>query len=432
MSQLSDSPDLPAESKVENAVLRQNAQLAALHELALDLTSTFDLNDVLQRVAELTQILSASAHAHIFLYDRDRDELRHAASHWSSEQRAVLLRPRHTGITYTVATTGQPEFIEDTANHPAYVHIPPDLRPGALACLPLAKGERILGTLNLGFWEPHPFDAETRSFLDLMARNAAIAIENARLYQLAIDKARMEHELQVAREVQASLIPRQTPRLAGWDFATLWQPAHTVSGDFYDFISVDQSPLQGLLIGDVSDKGMPAALFMALARSTIRASVTTTCCPSDFIMHANRLLCADAANGMFVTLCYLQFDPLTGELVYVNAGHNPPLLLHRAEEQFIRLARTGMALGVDETGQFDQGTEQLDPGDVIVLYTDGVTDATNAIEQEFGAERLRQVIFEKRHASALEMVAALNDTLREFVGAAPQFDDIAVVVVKRL
>jgi GAF domain-containing protein len=180
----------PTEQPAENAASRQNAELAALHELALDLTSTFDLNNVLQHIAELAQILADSAHAHVFLYDRERDELRHAASHWASGQKTVLLQPRRTGITYSVATTGQPAFIENTADHPAYVPVPPDLRPGAIACLPLAKGERILGTLNLGYWEPHPFDAETRSFLDLMARNAAIAIENARLYQLAIDKAR--------------------------------------------------------------------------------------------------------------------------------------------------------------------------------------------------------------------------------------------------
>ncbi len=431
MSQHANPPLQPTEPPAESATSRQNAELAALHVLALDLTSTFDLNNILQRIAELTQVLSAAAHAHVFLYDRERNELRHAASHWSSGQKAVPLQPRRTGITYAVATTGRPKFIEDTTNHPAYAHVPPDLRPGALACLPLAKGERILGTLNLGYWEPHPFDAETRSFLDLMARNAAIAIENARLYQLVIDKARMEHELQVAREVQASLIPRETPRIAGWDFATLWQPAHIVGGDFYDFIPIDQSHWQGVLIGDVSDKGMPAALFMVLTRSTIRASITTACCPADFITHANRLLCADATNSMFVTLCYTQFNPLTGELVYVNAGHNPPLFLRRDEDQFKLLTRTGMALGVDETVQFDQRSVQLNPGDLIVLYTDGVTDATNAAEQEFGIERLRQAILEERWASAQEMVSALSDARRDFVDVAPQFDDIAVVVIKR-
>ncbi len=432
MSQFPDAPSLPTEPQAEDMLHLQNAQLAALHELALDLTSALDLDEVLRRVAEMVQALSGSAHAHLFLYDPERNELRLAASHWSSVQKVVELQPRHAGITYTVARTGQPEFIEDTAQHPAYAHVPPELKPGALACLPLVKAGRILGTLNLGYWEPHSFNPETRSFLDLIARNAAIAIENARLYQLAIDKARMEHELRVARQVQASLIPRDVPHLTGWDFAALWQPAHIVSGDFYDFVPISQSPAQGMLIGDVSDKGMPAALFMVLVRSTIRASIMTECCPADFIAHANRLICADTANGMFVTLCYAQFNPLTGELVYVNAGHNPPLLLRKAEDRFVELTRTGMALGVDESGQFEQLAEQLDPGDLLVLYTDGVTDATDTQEREFGKARFRQVILNQRQATAQEMVTAAQDALREFVGAAPQFDDIAVVVVKRL
>ena len=130
MSEPANPPMPPAEQPAENAASRQNAELAALHVLALDLTSTFDLNKVLQRIAELTQILSAAAHAHVFLYDRERDELRHAASHWSSGQKAVPLQPRRTGITYSVATTGRPKFIENTTDHPAYVHVPPDLRPG--------------------------------------------------------------------------------------------------------------------------------------------------------------------------------------------------------------------------------------------------------------------------------------------------------------
>src|SRR3990172_1455372 len=133
MGQLSDSLMSPIEPKAENAAQLQTAKLAALHELALDLTSTLSLNNVLQRVAEMAQMLSASAHAHVFLYDPERNELQLAGSHWSSEQRAVPLQPRQTGITYLVARTGEPEFIEDTANHPAYSQIPPELKPGAVA-----------------------------------------------------------------------------------------------------------------------------------------------------------------------------------------------------------------------------------------------------------------------------------------------------------
>src|SRR3990172_11534831 len=148
---------LPLRENAEEALRLQNARLAALHQVALGLTSTLDLSEVLQGVVEMAQTLSASAHAHIFLYDSERDELNLAASHWSADQRNVPLQPRRTGITHSVALSGAPEFIEDLSDHPAYAHAPPDTRPGALACLPLVKADHILGTLNLGYWEPHPF-----------------------------------------------------------------------------------------------------------------------------------------------------------------------------------------------------------------------------------------------------------------------------------
>jgi serine phosphatase RsbU (regulator of sigma subunit) len=422
-------------SPAEEALRLQNDRLAALHQVTLGLTSTLELDEVLQRVVEMAQTLSRSAHAHIFLYADESDELNLVASHWSTSQRKVPLQPRRTGITHAVARTGIPEFIEDTTTHPAYAHVLSEFKPGALACLPLVKGDSILGTLNLGYWEPHPFDPDTRSFLDLMARHAAIAIENARLVQVAIEKARMEHELEVARELQAGLIPRETPQLAGWDFAALWQPAHIVSGDFYDFVQVrmnGRSPLQGMVIADVSDKGMPAALFMAIARSTIRASINPSCCSADCLAHANHLLCADTANGMFVTACYAQLDPLGGELVYVNAGHSPPLFYDSERDEFSELGRTGIALGVEENARFEQRTVRLHSGDVILFYTDGITDAMNAGGLEFGKGCLRDLFWSKRRASASEIVTALRETIRDFVGATPPFDDVTAVVVKRL
>ncbi|HET7089695.1 MAG TPA: GAF domain-containing SpoIIE family protein phosphatase [Anaerolineae bacterium] len=423
---------LPLRENAEEALRLQNARLAALHQVALGLTSTLDLREVLQRVVVMAQTLSASAHAHIFLYDSERDELNLAASHWSADQRSVPLQPRRTGVTHSVARSGTPEFIENLSNHPAYAHAPPDARPGALACLPLVKADHILGTLNLGYWEPHRFDADTRGFLDLMARQAAIAIETARLHADAIEKARLERELQVARGLQTSLIPRETPRVAGWDFAALWQPAHVVSGDFYDFVPVHDVPGLGIIIADVSDKGMPAALYMALARSTIRASITSACCPADCVTHANRVLCADTENGMFVTMCYAQLNPATGELVYVNAGHNPPLLYRQDRRQLTELARTDMVLGVDDTHCYEQRTLQLDPGDFVVFYTDGVTEAANVTEQEFGKEHLRQVVLSARGASAVDIIAALRRAVDEFIGSMPPFDDVTAVVVKRL
>jgi sigma-B regulation protein RsbU (phosphoserine phosphatase) len=135
---------------------------------------------------------------------------------------------------------------------------------------------------------------------------------------------------------------------------------------------------------------------------------------------------------MFVTLFYAQCDPKTGEMVYVNAGHNPPLFYRRRKDQLSELARTGMALGVEEKSVFNQRTIKLNHGDFVLLYTDGVTEAINAEEQEFGVERLQQIILEQRHAPAGEMLAALEKAVSAFVGDTPQSDDIAVVIVKRL
>ncbi len=419
---------------VEEALRLQNARLRALQQVVLGLTSTLDLNAVLKHVVQMAQTLSDAAHSHIFLYDSAHDELTLAASHWAKEQRQIPLRPRAGGITAQVARSGRAEFISNTAAHVAYANMSDDLRPGALACLPLSKDRKILGTLSLGYWEPHPFDAETRNFLDLLARHAALAIDNARLHALAIDKARMEHELEMARTVQTSLMPRSTPHIAGWEFAALWQPAHLVGGDLYDFTVPDASAdsLQTISIADVADKGMPAALFMALARATLRASIMVHCCPSDCITHVNQMLCADATDGMFVTMFHAQLHPPSGKLAYVNAGHNRPLWYRAGEGTLTELELTGIALGIEAQQTFDECAIHIAHGDFVLFYTDGVTDATNAREEEFGKARLQELLLAHRNASAREIMTALENAVREFVDGASQFDDITAVVVKRI
>jgi len=299
----------------------------------------------------------------------------------------------------------------------------------SILCVPLQLKGNTLGViyvdnrLQVGVFTPADLE-----LLTAIAATAAAAIENARLYQVAVEKGRMERELQVAREVQASLLPRQTPQIEGWEFAAFWQPAREVAGDFYDFIPGERL---GLVIADVSDKGMSAALFMALSRSIVRASMARLLPPAEGIAQANRLICADSMNSMFVTLFYAQLDPATGEFTYVNAGHNPPLLLRAETGELIELTRTGMVLGLFESVRFDQRSMQLQPGDLVLLYTDGVTDALDAQGQEFGLDRLRQMVLEHRNASAAELASALDGAVTAFAGAAARFDDITVVIAKR-
>jgi sigma-B regulation protein RsbU (phosphoserine phosphatase) len=177
---------------------------------------------------------------------------------------------------------------------------------------------------------------------------------------------------------------------------------------------------------------MPAALFMALTRSIVRASVDGAPSPAEGIARANRLICADSTSGMFVTLFYALLDPATGEFTYVNAGHNPPLLYRADQDGLTQLTLTGMVLGVIEDAPFEQHTLRLNPGDLILLYTDGVTDATDAHWHDFGMERLERVVLDHRNAPAADVMAALEQAIGDFAGSAAPFDDMAMVVMKCL
>jgi sigma-B regulation protein RsbU (phosphoserine phosphatase) len=289
--------------------------------------------------------------------------------------------------------------------------------------------DKVTGVIELVNKIGGPFTADDRDLLTTIAASAAIAIENARLYELAVDRGRLEREIQVAAEVQASLIPAAPPHIPGFEIGTLWQPARQAAGDFYDFVALDDDR-QAFIVADVSDKGLAAAFFMALCRSILRSSIVSTRPHADRIKKANQLICADAAaNGMFVTAFFAVLDPRSRELFYVNAGHNPPMLYRAATGAMDVLPRTGIALGVLEESDYREGRVQLNPGDVLVMYTDGVTEAMNEREEPFEEPRLVQVIRDKC-VSAAEVACGLDAALKEFVGTHAPHDDITVVVIK--
>jgi serine phosphatase RsbU (regulator of sigma subunit) len=245
-----------------------------------------------------------------------------------------------------------------------------------------------------------------------------------------IIKEKLEHELQVARQVQASLLPRQVPQVPDWEFAAHWEPAREVAGDFYDFISSSRDHI-GVLIADVADKGMPSALFMALSRSILRASLTQATSLVDSFAQANRLICADSSDSMFVTLFYARLEIAIGKVTYLNAGHNPTLHYQAETDQLEWLAATGMPMGIDSEAAFGQRSLTLAPGDFLLLYTDGVPDALNALGEEFGTDRLWQLVYDHRQASITEIVTRVKNALGEFVGETLPVDDITIAACKR-
>jgi NarL family two-component system response regulator LiaR len=249
---------------------------------------------------------------------------------------------------------------------------------------------------------------------------------------IAADYQEIGRELALAGEIQASFLPDELPRIVGWQLTATLEPARETSGDFYDVIPLPNGRL-GILVADVTDKGMGAALFMALSRTLIRTYAAEYDTRPDLALGAaNQRILSDTHAGLFVTVFYGILDVDSGKLTYCNAGHNPPYLIStRREVPIQELVRTGMPLGVFEDVDWEQGTAQLAPGDVLVLYTDGITEAQDRRQAFFGDRRLRETAQANLGCSALDIHQAVITEVQQFVGDAPQFDDITLMVLAR-
>jgi serine phosphatase RsbU (regulator of sigma subunit) len=253
----------------------------------------------------------------------------------------------------------------------------------------------------------------------------------SRLHTQSLDHAQMSKELKKARQVQESLLPENLPQLPGWQLEAMLKPAHETSGDFYDFLPLPDGKI-GLVIADVTDKGTGAALFMALSRSLWRTfAIDHPDEPELTMAETNLRILADTHGGLFITLFYGILAPATGQLTYCSAGHLPGLLVRAKDGQLERLERTGMTLGAFEEASWKQARVQLEAGDSLILYTDGITDALNETDQFFGQERLEQVVKKLRLKPAREVKEALLAEVSKWVGKTAQFDDLTLMVLVR-
>ena len=270
-----------------------------------------------------------------------------------------------------------------------------------------------------------------------MANQAALAIETARLHQEEIQRQRLEEELEVGRNIQMSMLPANPPQVPGWEFAAHFEAAHQVGGDFYDLFSLPgEEGRWAIVIGDVSDKGVPAALFMTLSRTTIRNVALRGRAPNEVIAWANRFIQEDSQSDMFLTAFYGELDTRSGWMNYVNAGHNPPLIWRNHEQDFISLTISCPLLGVLEDLEVNTTRVHLAEGDVIVLFTDGVTEAMTETYDEFGIDRLsnavRACLSDNPASTANEIVSRITGEVRDHARGAVQNDDLTLLVIRHV
>ena len=266
--------------------------------------------------------------------------------------------------------------------------------------------------------------------IDGIAQQAALAVQSDLLQREMGERERLERELQLAHEIQQTFMPDQPPALSGWELAFAWRAARQVAGDFYDFFELSDGRL-GLVIADVADKGMPAALFMALTRTLMRAAALEEASPAAALARVNDLLVPDAQQGMFVTAFYATLSLEAGNLTYANAGHNRPLLWRARGRELERLDQGGMALGVMEGERLEDYAVRLEPGDHLVLYTDGVSEAFSPQGDMYGEERLREAIQAAAAGSAQSMLDAIGSSVVAFTGDVAPSDDRTLVVLRR-
>jgi sigma-B regulation protein RsbU (phosphoserine phosphatase) len=299
----------------------------------------------------------------------------------------------------------------------------------AILCAPMIVKNRLMGILYVDTsMKSGNFTQADSDLLSAVAGQAAIALENARLYTVAVEKGRMERELQMASEIQQALLPQTMPNIGTYEIVPFWQAAREMAGDFYDAFKLADDKF-GVVIADVSDKGAGAALLMAVSRTMIRANANAGLSPRETIRRANDLIVEDVQSGMFVTVYHSVFYR-DGRSVHVNAGHNPPLFYHRRNHTIDTLPRGGRALGWEVDNPVQELPIQLQAGDMIIYYTDGLTEAENPQGQSYGESRLKQVVLDNAQQPIQTIVNKIIEDVEWFCAGIPPFDDLTLMIVR--
>ena len=406
---------------------KKTLETQTLLEVEKSLSSTLNLNELLELILDsLLKVVKYDAAA-IFLVDKEKQEIDHIkARGFDPLIEPDLQLKMGEGMAGWAAKNKESLIVPNTKDDPRYIEARVETKSGM--AVPIVSQNRTIGAFSLESDQPDAYDHDDLELLEAFASLAAISLERARQHEEILEKRRLEEELSIAKRIQKTFLPQKKPQVPGFDISGINIPSEEVGGDYYDFIPINQSQM-GIVIADVSGKGIPAALIMASVRAGLIAEIRNNYAIRSIMAKVNNLLFESTASDIYVTAVYGVLDPKNRIFTFSNAGHNAPIL-RRADGEMKYLIEGGMALGMFENSRYEERPLGLDPGEIMVFYTDGVTEAKNQGQEEFGTRRLKQVIEDSRQLGARQIREKIYEAVKKFTGLSHQEDDLTMIVVK--
>jgi sigma-B regulation protein RsbU (phosphoserine phosphatase) len=404
-------------------------KLRLIVEISRKISTATELKEVLDFILDAARKEIDYDAAGIFLFDEESQTAMCAAGRGYRESFSIVAPfDRLPGIVGWVISTGESVIAAEVEDNPHYLNLREETH--SQLTVPITGADKVLGAFNLESDRADAFTEKDLEWLAVLATQVAISIERARLHQELLEKRRLDEELRIAREVQLSLLPTSAPKLDGLDIAGINIPSRNIGGDYYDFIPIVSGHL-GIVIADVAGKGVPASLIMASFRAFLRAEIRNNYSIHTIFAKVNNLLSEILQPHQFVTAFYGVLDLEQRRFTFSNAGHNPPMLL-RPDGKWRRLTSGGVVLGIFEGASYDQGVIDLMPGDLFVLYTDGLIEAENKAGQMFGDKRLERLVRANMHLPADELCETIYQEMRRFTKESRLDDDTTIVIAKVL
>jgi phosphoserine phosphatase RsbU/P len=413
--------------KLSEQAERANLEEEKLAEVAQRISTSLDLDELVDLIIEALRALIPCEAAGIYLIDRQTKEIQRMVVYgYDSTVEQTCLLNLGRNANQLMKETHNAVILRDLSQYAVYQECASNAQ--AVMISPIIVNNRRIGVFTLESSEPDVYTLNDLALFQKFAQQAALSIEKAQLHQALVEKNKLEKELTIAREIQRSFLPRQEPEIRGFEVAGLNLPSRLVSGDYYDFIKIVEGQW-GLVIGDVSGKGIPSSLIMASFRASLLAEIRNNYSISTIMSKVNRLLWESTDSNQFVTAFYGVLDEQKRVLTFCNAGHNPVLLI-RGDGSSVQLETGGLILGAFEDSVYQESFMGIGPGDILLLYTDGVTEIFDDKGEEFGMNRLLELVSQQRQLHAREMTALLQAQILDFAADKTIQDDFTLVVLK--